>query len=369
MLNSIKIGNFKALYDVSCSLGALNIFSGLNGMGKSSFLQTLLLFKQTLENSFAVRKGLLLNGPILKLGKGQDVLCDYALNETISFCFEWRDGTMWNVCCSINNSDVLRYESGEEYIIDAMDRLPVVKMHYIPSRRIMPEPIYPASIISVEDEDFLGYQGEYTAHYIANHALDSLRIPNLRHPNAESHHFLVNLNKWLGEVTPNIRVAASYNPHNDTAELGYQFEQKNGVSDIYKPENVGFGVTYALPVITALLKANPGELLLIENPETYLHPAGQAAMGRLCAIAAANGVQLFVESHSDHFINGVRVAVKKRHIPADATKVFFLEKEQNQELQGICMQYIHIDEYGRLDNLPSGFCDEWDRQLDQLLDD
>lgn len=44
--------------------------------------------------------------------------------------------------------------------------------------------------------------------------------------------------------------------------------------------------------------------MIIENPEAHIHPRGQAEMGRLIALAAAAGMQLFVETHSDHIVNG-----------------------------------------------------------------
>ena len=47
-----------------------------------------------------------------------------------------------------------------------------------------------------------------------------------------------------------------------------------------------------------------------------MHPRGQAKMGELLAIAANGGVQILVETHSDHVLNGVRVAVHQRLVEA-----------------------------------------------------
>ncbi|MCR2307254.1 AAA family ATPase, partial [Salmonella enterica] len=73
-------------------------------------------------------------------------------------------------------------------------------------------------------------------------------------------------------------------------------------------------------------------MLIIENPESHLHPAGQSLMGKLCSIAANNGVQLIVESHSDHFLNGIRVAVKQKVVAADDVKVFFLQRDVHNSI-------------------------------------
>jgi len=55
---------------------------------------------------------------------------------------------------------------------------------------------------------------------------------------------------------------------------------------------------------------------VIENPEAHIHPQGQAELGKLMALAASSGAQIIVETHSDHVINAIRVAVKEGIIPS-----------------------------------------------------
>lgn len=74
----------------------------------------------------------------------------------------------------------------------------------------------------------------------------------------------------------------------------------------YRAVNVGFGLSYVLPIVLALLVTKPGGLVIIENPEAHLHPRG-SYLGRLIALAAEAGVQVVVETHSDHIINGIRL--------------------------------------------------------------
>lgn len=108
-------------------------------------------------------------------------------------------------------------------------------------------------------------------------------------------------------------------------------------------------------------------MVIIENPESHLHPAGQAIIGRMCAIAAQGGVQLFVETHSDHFLNGVRIAVKEGLIPPESLKLFFLERDTAAGRHDSIVLSPAIDKNGRLDCWPKGFFDEWDNELDRLL--
>jgi len=134
----------------------------------------------------------------------------------------------------------------------------------------------------------------------------------------------------------------------------------------FKPQNVGFGLTFVLPVLTSILRASEGDLIIIENPEAHLHPGGQAVLGQLCSIAADNGVQLFVETHSDHFLNGVRVAVKERMIDYQDVKLFYLERHPGNIHESLVVS-PEIDESGRISCWPKGFFDEADIQLEKLL--
>jgi predicted ATPase len=129
--------------------------------------------------------------------------------------------------------------------------------------------------------------------------------------------------------------------------------------------NVGFGLTYSLPIIVACLAAEPGSLLLIENPEAHLHPRAQAVLGRLLAQTVSNGVQVVVETHSDHVLNAVRLAVKSRDVPNANVLVHFLSRA-SFDLQPT-LSSLAIGDDGMIETWPAGFFDEFDHALDELL--
>ena len=98
-------------------------------------------------------------------------------------------------------------------------------------------------------------------------------------------------------------------------------------------------------------------------------------MGELLARAAAYGVQLFVETHSDHVINGVRVAVADRLIQPDDVNIAFFERKEHdvsrddgsvevETYAEVCN--IKMDKRGFLSEYPEGFMDEWNNQLLEL---
>ena len=81
MINHIEIKNFKAFQEASIDLSNLNLFTGVNGMGKSSFIQSLLLLRQSHLNRQLPEEVLLNHDKYVKLGKSQDVLNMYASEE------------------------------------------------------------------------------------------------------------------------------------------------------------------------------------------------------------------------------------------------------------------------------------------------
>ena len=114
----------------------------------------------------------------------------------------------------------------------------------------------------------------------------------------------------------------------------------------------------------AALSAGHEDLLLIENPEVHLHPAGQATMGGFLAKVAAAGVQVIMETHSDHVLNGVRRAVKNNVLaPDDAALHFFRPRQEADRDRVAQVQSPHLDGEGNIDDWPEGFFDQFDKDM------
>jgi predicted ATPase len=171
---------------------------------------------------------------------------------------------------------------------------------------------------------------------------------------------------WLGEISPGTRISLTPNPEVGIVGLRYSSVFGTQISNDHRATNVGFGITYVLPVIVAVLSSAPGSLLLIENPEAHLHPKGQAQMGRLLACAASCGVQVIVETHSDHVLNGVRLAVHGGKINPDDVQLHFFQRSEQDGLIEVVSP--RIDRDGRIDQWPDGFFDEWEKSLVALLE-
>lgn len=372
MIEFIRIQNFKSLRDASFDLAGLNLFTGLNGMGKSTLIQSLLLLRQSAERNTLVTKGLLLNGDYVQTGLGFDVFSvDASPEEKLEFSIRWKNenrhftfsfsyapdsdlqpisdnsvDTCGNTVDFVNNGDYQPFSN---------------QFSYLSADRIPPKTNYPISDYHVNELRSLGIHGEYTACFIASTGLQKLKSDYLVHPKAVANTILANIEAWMSEISPGLKIRAQSLPMLNAATLSYAFIQGKEVTADFKPQNVGFGLTYVLPVVTSLLAASPGDLLIIENPESHLHPAGQSVIGRLCALAAEAGVQLIIESHSDHFLNGVRVAVKEKLVSPDNIQLYFLERDGEKQEHQTVITNPKIDENGRLDCWPKNFFDEWDK--------
>ena len=83
--------------------------------------------------------------------------------------------------------------------------------------------------------------------------------------------------------------------------------------------DVGFGVSQVFPVLTMLLSAPMGSIILLEQPELHLHPNAQAALADLMLyVAETRNLQLIVESHSEHIVRRLQRRIAEAN-PAFAT--------------------------------------------------
>jgi len=92
-------------------------------------------------------------------------------------------------------------------------------------------------------------------------------------------------------------------------------------------------------------------------------------MGKLISLVAQSGVQLFIETHSDHLLNGVRVLVSKKEIEKENISLLYFSKDEKLNKHHVEITTPYLDDKGRIDEWPKGFFDEWDNQLDELLED
>lgn len=363
MIKQLRLQNFKCFGDLSLELRGVNVLMGINGMGKSTVIQSLLLLRQSFRKNGL--ENLKLNGEYVQLGNGQDVLKEDAQTEEIGISIKEDDWSSFTFSY-LPMSDSLPEMSGNKEN-KATSVLFGEHFVYLSAYRIEPRELYGiGNENEVKKREFMN-SGEYALHYLKMFGPEKVKNSYALFEGGDENDSLQNQTRlWMSVIAPGVLPRVSVNKELRTAELRYEFVEGNNKTNPYKSVNVGFGITYVLPIIVAILSAEAGDLILLENPEAHIHPAGQRMLGELIAVAGAGGVQIIVETHSDHVINGIRLAVKNGKVKKEHTQIFFFYKDvqDGYEHKVVCPQ---IEEDGRIDFWPEGFLDEWDHALMELL--
>lgn len=382
MLEAIILQNFKSIDDLEIPLGSLTVLTGLNGSGKSSVLQSLALLKQSIEADSSARK-IAFRGSWVRLGLSEDVLFDGSKTESLGIELHFDSKKVRWSCDAPAGRDTL-----DASVSGDIEELGTVftGFQYLQADRLTPATQYQQAGSIDRDCGSLGAHGEFTVDYLSRHedikVSQGRRFPESRLRSADEQQLMRSLAPtdrlwdvtaaWLQLLSPGVRPVATPIDLADAAALRFEYK---GFRDIgrdvtsrkYRPSNVGFGLTYSLPIIVACLSAKAGALLLIENPEAHLHPRGQSALGLLLALCANDGVQIVVETHSDHVLNGIRLACKRRDIEASKVIVHFFARCVETGMS--TRQSPQLLDNGRFSDWPPGFFDEWGNALDELLDD
>ena len=123
--------------------------------------------------------------------------------------------------------------------------------------------------------------------------------------------------------------------------------------------DVGFGVSQILPVLVECFYAPPDSTIVIEQPELHLHPAVQQGLADLFVEVIRSrengkdrGIQLIVESHSEHFLRRLqrRIAEHKTVTKDDVAAYFCSSGKEALEIQA-----LKLDLYGSITNWPKDF--------------
>ncbi|MFN7925619.1 MAG: AAA family ATPase [Bryobacteraceae bacterium] len=117
--------------------------------------------------------------------------------------------------------------------------------------------------------------------------------------------------------------------------------------------DVGYGISQVLPILVeTLMRPQDNSLLLLQQPEVHLHPQAQAALGTLFARSAKAGTaHLMVETHSDHLIDRVRIAVRERVLRPDQVSLLYFEKKRSEAM----IHELVLDAEGQITNPPPGY--------------
>ena len=377
MIRNLELVNFKCYKSAKIGFAPLTVFAGMNAVGKSTAMQSLAFLRQSFFSRDA-GSYVPVNGPLVSFGQTDDLFYSHAESKgadtVLGVAVEFSNGVAgvkFEGCRSVENESpdacqtvaVRRFDgaSPDEALFSR-------DFAYLCADRVGPRTNFRAPTADELKVNQFGNCGEYCAWQLAARKLSKLAVSELAvgENGIIADSLIQQVSAWMGKMGRPLRVSADMNERQRTAWLSFSFlEGDDGYGMDYSPANVGFGLTYSLPVFVALLSLPRGGLALIENPEAHLHPHGQVAMGEFISKVAASGVQVVVETHSDHVLNGIRLAVKKGIVPEDGVKLNFVAKGNSESEVEIVTP--HILPSGAIDVWPEGFFDEYENVVADLI--
>ena len=369
MLTRLDLRFFKCFELLRLPLAPLTLLTGLNASGKSSVLQALVLLHQTMrEHEWSTR--LVLNGAGVRLGTMPDVVDEVSGRRSFEIgvdddenAYHWvfegdrLDMSMEVQRVSVNGRATERPHELHYLLPPEMQESvasltrQLRSLTYITAERIAPQEAY-----ALEDPHVVGVVGARGEHAVSvlhwgrdDHVPATLVLPDAPRPR------LRQVEQRMKTLFPGCELDLQQVPQTNTVTLGLR---TSNATDYHSPIHTGFGLTQVLPIVVAALSATKDDMILIENPEVHLHPAGQALMGQFMADVARAGIQVLVETHSDHVLNGVRRAVKDKRLTAEEVAIHFFRTRSDDWPQVLSPT---LDDSGNIDDWPEGFFDQFDK--------
>ncbi|SEH09075.1 AAA family ATPase [Candidatus Venteria ishoeyi] len=383
MIKTIHLENFKCFDALSLPCAPLTLLTGFNGAGKSTTLQTLLLLAQSLRAGGRTPE-IPLNGILACLGSPGEILKEQSQTNNLKLGVEndqvkllWQlqaenrsEGRSMRIQQTMIETaqDNLNFRQDSKMLdlLPESDSVPQVaqllvnslrEIIFLSATRLGTAEVFPSPEEAKPIQANVGLQGEFAPWWFLQSDLESIDIKRC-HPSNSSPIPRTQFNTWANELFPGAQFNVQAIPQTTLNRL----ELRIGNTEWRRPTNIGYGLTYAFPILVAGLLAKPGQILIIDSPEAHLHPQGQSYIGRFLAKVAAAGVQVMIETHSDHVLNGVRLALSDNFIAPEQVAVHFFSKHPDCPV--ISPQ---IDKEGNLSEWPEGFFDQAEKDMAHLV--
>ncbi|WP_341228320.1 DUF3696 domain-containing protein [uncultured Arcticibacterium sp.] len=361
MIKKIQIQNFKCFLNTSIEFNELTVLAGANGVGKSTIIQAMLLLRQFYKNEDSKNVIISINNKIdsfLELGSTQEILATESDSLDIQFKVEDSLNHSETIVFKIDKENPLSL-SAEKMSTDYSFKNSFNKyLHYLNAERLGPRN---TQQMSVQKDLNVGFQGEFTGQAISLASKNTESIYEYKQfPKSEAKTFEKQVEYWMQFIIPDIEINVS--TYEDINQVRIGIRKKGADTAFLHPNNIGFGISYSLPIIVSALIAEPGCILIIENPEAHLHPLGQSRIGQFIAKMSNSGVQIIIETHSEHVINGVRLATKNGFKDKSKVTLNFLKSDKKLEIIP-----LDINENAELSEWPVGFFDQEESDLSTIF--
>lgn len=380
-LKNLIINNFKCFNNSNVSFNNLTVLAGTNAVGKSTVIQALLLLRQTIERikQFHIlyeSEKINFGGKYLKiklnksfelsLGNSKIITSASSDSEKIEFVIKFNiEELSFKYISSRKNPDQFVYYIIERKTLNTISKYdPIFKLfsdyfYYLIAERNGPRE---SQKISDFDFDHTGYRGEFTGYVLVKNG-SNFSVDKKRCINNDIFLLKKQVEYWMDLIVPGTEIDPEIFENINTTRIGIR--KRSCGTDYLNPPNIGFGISYSLPIIVNGLIANKNSIYIVENPEAHLHPAAQSKIGFFLAKIASSGLQVIIETHSEHIINGIRLAVLKKEINNENITINFFSQKERSEI--INIDEINVYKNSDLSHWPKGFFDQQERDLSEIF--
>ena len=398
-ITKIAVKGFKSIAEErEIDIRPLTILAGANSSGKSSIMQPLLMLKQTLEAPYDPGP-LKIDGPNVRF-----TLADQFFSKLTN----GKRADSFHIQIEVDNSDLVRttFKKGPSEIeIVEMTRGKLDGDQTLSSDHFTLYPKMPPEEIKLlGDEDsvfenfdvvkrsgcFLYLESEdgdkrlNFTHDAAFNIVNSVYLPGLRgnperfynltstgpwYPGRFEHYAASIIHEWqetkderlktLGDALHTLRLTAHVSTRKigDVGielQVGRLLHSSTDETDMVNIADVGFGVSQVLPVLVAVIVAEPGQLVYLEQPELHLHPRAQVALARVLTDAAKRGVRVVAETHSSLLLLGIQTLVAEGDIPPELVKFHWFSRNKDGVTE---VTSADLDDAGAYGDWPEDFAD------------
>lgn len=360
MLKTLHVKNVKCFADTCFHFSRMTVFAGANSAGKSTALQCLLLLRQSSKTSLPLGS-LAMMGEFFSVGHAKDLINHSPDGEALVIDL---DGSVFSV--DLKGVDMEAYQVNLDSPATLTHSLFSADFNYLSALRLAPQNSYDVNYDTSRFD--VGIYGQFAVaelvryghrpapnQRLARKVCAGLTLDEHREVNLE-----IAFKESMKMISPDFNIVLD--SHTALDKVSNTFASQ-GTAQAVRPVNTGFGISYVLPIIVAALCTRESGYLIVENPEVHLHPAAQSVLAGFLTLAAACGIQVILETHSDHIINGIRVFVKENGLEEGLVTI----NSVRSTAKGRAVTEILIEQDGALTDMDEGFLDQAEKDLLRLF--
>ena len=396
-ITKIAVSGFKSLAEeCTIDIRPLTILAGANSSGKSSIMQPFLMLKQTLEAPYDPGP-LLLEGPNVQFTEAEQFLSKLVskeradrfqiqidtthMFEDFSTTVTFRKGHS-----GIKLVEMAKTNSKYHEDMTLYPEMPPEELKSLVNRNLMPTGFDAVRrsrcFVRFETQD--GHMSQSVTYNLEFHILSSIHLPGLRgnpertykltstgprYPGTFEHYTASIIHEWQETEDDRLKTLADAlhtlgltgqigTKKIDDARIELQVgllpPSGTGETDMVSITDVGFGVSQVLPVLVALIVAEPGQLVYLEQPELHLHPRAQVALAQVLAAAAKRGVRVVAETHSSLLLLAIQTLVAEGDLSPELVKLHWFTRGEDGATK---IDTADLDEAGAYGDWPEDFDD------------